>query len=230
MAFADKPILFQTSGRGLCPDKSCLRFCHLGEDDGLGGEVPQCPFALGKSLNILALNGTALWHSLGAEKLFQVLSLGELCSQANKSLLDKLNNDQRQVTNPPNSNTAVEAACLLGTGKTKVISELVRGSCTKKNVIIVSERNGAIDALANSFLSLCFQCSNKKLFKLFDFDLWKNVLTCDTMEGIGVHTKEFLLESKMKCNLNGISVFFPCENVLVQLTHFVHRQDSPCHS
>ena len=84
-------------------------------------------------------------------------------------------------------------------GKTKTISELVRAllRCTTKDIIVLSERNGAIDAIAEKMASLC-TVTRGKVTKITDLMFWKEVMTFGSAEAIGSYTKMFLLDEKIK--------------------------------
>jgi len=84
---------------------------------------------------------------------------------------------------------------VLHTGKTKTISELVRALllCTDQDIIVLSERNGAIDAIAEKFASLCIKGRN-----VVDIAMWSSILTFGSAGAMGENTKLFLLEEKAK--------------------------------
>ena len=70
-----------------------------------------------------------------------------------------LNAQQKRVAHPLSLLTAMEVAGPPGSGKTKTITELVRSilECTDHDVIVLSERNGAIDAIAEKFAGDCLK-------------------------------------------------------------------------
>jgi hypothetical protein len=136
-----------------------------------------------------------LKHFVGVGKPKPVLT--ELCATPETG---RLNENQIKAAHPLHLKTACEVAGPPGSGKTQVITELVRGllSCTSKKLVVLSERNGAIDAVAEKFLSSCFKIKNGKLKKLVDVEMWLNILTFGSAEAMGPHTKEFSLENKLK--------------------------------
>ena len=110
-----------------------------------------------------------------------------------------LNDDQRKAGHPLCLKTAGEVAGPPGTGKTKTISELVRAllRCTSKNIVVLSERNGAIDAIAEKFASLCTK-TTRKTTKVTDLSMWMKIMTFGSLEAMGKHAKLFLIDTKVK--------------------------------
>jgi hypothetical protein len=137
-----------------------------------------------------------LKHLIGAGRATPVLT--NLVATVEESVLDRLNAEQLEAVHPLNLKSAGEVAGPPGTGKTHTISAMVRSllSSSDKNIIVLSERNGAIDAIADKFLSSCFDMQNGKLSKLVDMDMWMNILTYGSPEAIGTNTKEFLVPQK----------------------------------
>jgi hypothetical protein len=86
-----------------------------------------------------------------------------------------------------------------GKGKTRTISELVRAllRCTSKDIIVLSERNGAIDAIAEKFATLCVKHTNGSK-RVADMEMWSGIQTFGSAEAIGQHTRLFLVEEKVK--------------------------------
>jgi hypothetical protein len=84
-------------------------------------------------------------------------------------------------------------------GKTRTISELVRAllRCTTKDIVVLSERNGAIDAIAEKLASLCIKQTNGAT-EVTDLSMWKNILTFGSAQAIGEHTRLFLYQEKLK--------------------------------
>jgi AAA domain len=114
--------------------------------------------------------------------------------------LNQLNEQQRRVAHPLCIKSAMEVAGPPGTGKTKTITELTRSllECTAYDIIVLSERNGAIDAIAEKFASNCLVSnSNGKIQSISDVSLWLSVMTYGSAS-IGDYTKMFTLEEKMK--------------------------------
>jgi hypothetical protein len=139
-----------------------------------------------------------LQHLIGVGHATPVLT--NLVETVEESVLASLNAEQMEAAHPLNLKTAGEVAGPPGTGKTQTISAIVRSllNASKKNIVVLSERNGAIDAIADKFLSSCFDRRNGKLSKLVDLNMWMNILTFGAPEGIGTNTKEFLVPQKMK--------------------------------
>jgi hypothetical protein len=84
-------------------------------------------------------------------------------------------------------------------GKTKTITELVRGiiQCTDHEVIVLSERNGAIEAIADKIAGDCLDFSrSKKDPRLVDVSLWMSVLAFGSVGGMGESTKRFTEKQK----------------------------------
>ena len=87
--------------------------------------------------------------------------------------------------------------CILGTGKTKTIVELVRGilGATDFDIVVLSERNGAINAIAEKFVETSL---NLKQQSVKDMLVWMSLLTYGSGEAMGSATKLFTLEGKLK--------------------------------
>ena len=66
--------------------------------------------------------------------------------------------------------------CVAGTGKTKTIVELVSAllQCTNYDILLMSERNGAINAVAEKFKETSL-ASNGKKFKIINAEVWNSV-------------------------------------------------------
>lgn len=117
--------------------------------------------------------------------------------------LNQLNEQQRRVAHPLCVKSAMEVAGPPGTGKTKTITELTRSllECTAYDIIVLSERNGAIDAIAEKLASNCLVLkSNGKIqsiTSISDVPLWLSVMTYGSAS-IGDYTKMFTLEEKIK--------------------------------
>jgi hypothetical protein len=75
------------------------------------------------------------------------------------SSFDELNDQRRQVAHPLALTTAMEVAGPPGTGKTKTIEEFICCIllCKSAMALVLSERNGAIDAIAENFVSRCLE-------------------------------------------------------------------------
>ena len=93
----------------------------------------------------------------------------------------------------------MEVAGPPGIGKTKTLTELMRSilECTNYGIIVLSERNGAIDAIAEKFTTSCMVQRDGKIRSISDVPLWTNVLTFGSSI-IGKYKKMFTLGEKMK--------------------------------
>ena len=85
-------------------------------------------------------------------------------------------------------------------GKTKTITELVRGiiQCTEHEVIVLSERNGAIEAIAEKLVGDCRKLNTTRGPEVVDVALWMNVLAFGSAGGMGDSTKRFTTAQKMR--------------------------------
>jgi broad-specificity NMP kinase len=113
--------------------------------------------------------------------------------------LNQLNELQRKVAHPLCVKSAMEVAGPPGTGKTKTITELTRSllECTDYGIIVLSERNGAIDAIAEKFASNCLVLDSKhRIRSISDVPLWLSVMTYGSAS-VGSYTKMFTLKEKM---------------------------------
>ena len=81
-------------------------------------------------------------------------------------------------------------------GKTKTITELVRSilQCTEMDVVVLSERNGAIDAIAEK---MAHDCIDLKRMNVKDVSLWNCVLAFGS-SGMGSFSRLFKLEDKLR--------------------------------
>jgi hypothetical protein len=86
---------------------------------------------------------------------------------------------------------------ILGTGKTKTIVELVRGllETTDFDIVVLSERNGAINAIAEKFIEASLNVEQKSVR---DMLVWVSLLTYGSGESMGSATKLFTLEGKLR--------------------------------
>lgn len=112
----------------------------------------------------------------------------------------QLNQEQQRVAHPLALMTAVEVAGPPGSGKTKTITELVRSilECTECHVIVLSERNGAIDAIADKFADDCVERNSKGEVKITHLLLWTSLLSFGSIGSMGSSTKLFTLGEKLK--------------------------------
>lgn len=113
-----------------------------------------------------------------------------------------LNAQQQRAAHPLSVATAMEIAGPPGTGKTKTITELVRSllECTDFSIIVLSERNGAIDAIANKIASDCLVMyeSGQRLPKVVNVENWIHVISFGSSGAIGNYTRLFTLKEKQK--------------------------------
>jgi hypothetical protein len=114
--------------------------------------------------------------------------------------ISELNIEQRSVAHPLCVKSAMEVAGPPGSGKTKTITELVRGQleCTTKNIVVMSERNGAIDAIAEKFAELCIGTSPGRQPRITDLNLWNMIMTFGAASTVGPSTELFTLEAKLR--------------------------------
>ena len=118
-----------------------------------------------------------------------------------KSILE-LNEHQLSVAHPLRVQSAMEVAGPPGTGKTKTITELTRSllACTPYKIIVLSERNGAIDAIAQKFANESLEFSGNRDFipeniQIKERKMWENVLTFGS-SGMGPYSSLFSINKK----------------------------------
>jgi hypothetical protein len=142
---------------------------------------------------------TPLKHLLGYGKPLPLFS--EVLTPVPDSF-ESLNEKQKSVAHPLCLRTAMEVAGPPGTGKTKTIIEVVRGllECTDKDIIVLSERNGAIDAIAEKFAGACLKRGGSSVVNgVKKVPLWMNVMAYGALEAMGPSAKLFTLDEKMRC-------------------------------
>jgi hypothetical protein len=113
----------------------------------------------------------------------------------------ELNRQQQRAAHPLALATAVEVAGPPGTGKTRTITELVRSilECTDYHVIVLSERNGAVDAIADKFADDCVvRDPQNEPMSVKNVSLWKCLMAFGSAEGMGSSSKLFTLEEKLR--------------------------------
>jgi Cdc6-like AAA superfamily ATPase len=88
-----------------------------------------------------------------------------------------------------------------GTGKTMTITEVVRGiiECSDFDVIVLSERNGAIDAIAQKIAGDCLsRIGDSPMYKVKDMRLWTKLLAYGSYDGMGTSTQLFTVPGKLR--------------------------------
>jgi len=176
------------------------------EDNAIYGDLEIIGFNANLRINLMmahvhstddaVLVSEPIKHLIGAGRSLPLLD--EL-KAAVPDTIEDLNEQQKKLAHPLYFKSAVEVGGPPGTGKTKTITELTRSllACTNYNIIVLSERNGAIDAIAEKFASNCMLLHADKFMGFTDFALWMNVLTFGA-SSVGKYTKMFTLEEKMK--------------------------------
>lgn len=137
-----------------------------------------------------------LRHLIGAGVPTAVLT--EIEMGIPNSLIE-LNEEQRRVAHPLHLKTAMEVAGPPGTGKTKTIVELVRSllQCTSYDIILLSERNGAINAVAEKFKIASLSVKGEEI-TITDLPIWSSVMTYGAGETMGDCTKLFTMDQKRR--------------------------------
>ena len=110
-----------------------------------------------------------------------------------------LNEEQQKIAHPLRLKTAMEVAGPPGTGKTKTIVELVRAllRCASHDILLMSERNGAINAVAEKLKSESLKLNGEKM-EVTDLELWTSVMAYGAGETMGESTTLFTLNEKLK--------------------------------
>ena len=219
VAFAGQDSLYQIqTGKGpdreLQEDEVCLSIKTINHT----GELDQDRVRIGDAIRVIGLNPNIRMtklekHVRDASDLdLMFLPLKHLIGDGNPTpclteilrpvpkTLQTLNEEQQKVAHPLKLQTAMEVAGPPGTGKTKTIIELVSAvlECTDFDVFVLSERNGAINAIADKFKDTALDTSSKKHIKIKDPRIWLSVLTYGTGETMGKSTKRFTLEEKLR--------------------------------
>jgi len=173
IAFEGHVVLYQSSQgadiptrRHVTKDEVCIRlkaidrYGNVREDEEFGNHYA-CLNILGLNQNMrmlllekhiqvtpeLELMFEPLQHLIGLRVPRAVIT--EMEMDLPDSQLD-LNEEQKKVAHPLSLKTAMKIAGLPGTGKTKTIVELVGAllQCTSYDILVLRERNGAINAVA----------------------------------------------------------------------------------
>ncbi|KAL7518609.1 hypothetical protein ACHAWX_003421, partial [Stephanocyclus meneghinianus] len=220
VAFEGYPQLFQTSqsrdrsiGTQLGEDQICIVLKSVDRNGEVENDEKFMPYqliVLGLNQNkrmmllqkhveetpVSTLMFEPLLHMIGAGRPSSVIT--ELEMETPKSL-SELNEEQLQVAHPLRLKTAMEVAGPPGTGKTKTIVELVRAllRCTTFDILLLSERNGAINAVAEKFKGTCLNGSGKNM-EVTDLQVWTSVMTYGFGESMGESTKIFTLDEKLR--------------------------------
>lgn len=105
-----------------------------------------------------------------------------------------LNEEQRLIANPLMLFSSNTVSGPPGTGKTISITTLINQliAHTTFDVLVFSERNGAIDAICAALEKDCFSENNE----LINEELWKMVYTCGS-KAAGESTKRFHINQKL---------------------------------
>jgi hypothetical protein len=152
-----------------------------------------------KSSTIDKLIPKAILQLIGAEPTtFLLPSEGKASPEFLPETFKELNEMQQSIANVWKLKTANEVAGPPGTGKTKTITELTRAllACTTFDIIVLSERNGAIDAIAEKYAKGCLSRQNlESKFEIYDRNLWESILTFGS-PSMGSSTKLFTLSCK----------------------------------
>jgi hypothetical protein len=225
VAFHDKRQLYQsrsipTGEKGrLGDDEVSLMFCAVSRDGGLVGEKETLSGIGCSGQDILGLNQNQrltildrhcqetgisellfdpLRHYIGSgtpQRVFREISVPA------PDTFKELNQEQQRVAHPLALTTAMEVAGPPGSGKTKTITELVRSilECTDYHVIVLSERNGAIDAIADKFADDCVERNRRsEVGKVTHLLLWNSLMSFGSSGSMGSSTKLFTLGEKLK--------------------------------
>jgi len=73
--------------------------------------------------------------------------------------------------------------------------------CTNCNIVVLSERNGAINAIAEKFVEVSIDIKKKggkNDFVIKDVLMWSSVLTYGAIESVGDSTRLFMLDKKLE--------------------------------
>ena len=222
IAFEDHRTLYQTrrtqapKQRQLSDDEICISIKGILPDGGLDrdehalGLNPGRLIVLGFNPNLRMLKLEShvlnsqdsdlmfapLKHLIGDGKPAPVLT--EILRPVPKSQ-DSLNEEQQKVGHPLRLKTAMEVAGPPGTGKTKTIVELVRAllECTDYDIVVLSERNGAINAIAEKFKEASMNVGKEKVV-IKDPLLWLSLITYGSVGTVGEATKLFTLDEKLR--------------------------------
>eukprot|EP00804_Cyclotella_cryptica_P025558 CCRYP_002821-RD/>CCRYP_002821-RD protein AED:0.06 eAED:0.06 QI:49/1/1/1/1/1/7/146/1058 len=219
VALEGRPQLFQTfqdrdmpKGTQLGKDQVCIVLRSINRDGEVlyDEDMPYNLIVLGLNQNkrmmlleehvkrtpVAQLMFEPLCHMIGVGQSSSVVTALEM--EVPKGLVE-LNEQQQQVAHPLRLKTAIEVAGPPGTGKTKTIVELVRAllQCTSFDILLLSERNGAINAVAEKFKDACISMRGKN-GQVSDFDVWTSIMTYGSGESMGESTRLFTLDEKLR--------------------------------
>ncbi len=226
VAFEGKPLLYQTSrgnmstlpkGYNFSDKEICIQFRSISRDGSVTRD--ELPYGRDDKLVIAGLNQNnrmillekhvaessdselmfeSLQHLVGAGKPVSVVT--EMNTQVLNTQVE-LNEEQQKVAHPLRLKTAMEVAGPPGSGKTKTIVELVRAllHCTSYDILLLSERNGAINAVAEKFQkdSLALTGSSPTI-KVKDLDVWLSLMAYGVGDSMGESTKLFTKDYKIQ--------------------------------
>jgi hypothetical protein len=203
-----------TEGRSLADDQvsiCLLRVTNSGEVDLVNSfPVPDSPIIGINQNQRLMLLEKHVSKSEESDLLFDALSVCVGSGSPSQvfdnidvpapSTFDQLNEQQKKVAHPLALMTATTVAGPPGTGKTKTITELVRCilECTSANALVLSERNGAIDAIAEKFVRRCLKIKSDGIHGIKDIAMWENLVVYGSRGGLGPSAKLFTLEEKLR--------------------------------
>lgn len=221
VAFRGRRLLYQTSrstspaNRSLAANEIYVRFSEVDTD----GSVRDVDFNFPRyeELDVVGLNQNKrmillekhvqaatnsslmfvpLRHLIGAGVPTAVLT--EIEMGIPNSLIE-LNEEQKRIAHPLHLKTAMEVAGPPGTGKTKTIVELVRSllQSTSYDIILLSERNGAINAVAEKFKIASLSVKGEEI-TITDLPIWSSVMAYGAGETMGDCTKLFTMDQKRR--------------------------------
>lgn len=222
VAFEGRPLLYQSSRGNLKTiprdhrfneREICIQLRSIDRDGRVSGDA----YELHGELMIAGLNQNArmilleehvaaasdselmfepLQHLVGSSEPVPVVT--EMNMEVPHTQVE-LNEEQQLVAHPLRLKTAMEVAGPPGTGKTKTIVELVRAllHCTNYDILLLSERNGAINAVAEKFQQDSLELSDCSP-SIKDLYLWSSLMTYGVGDSMGESTKLFTKDAKIQ--------------------------------
>ena len=201
---SDQRRFASSSALSVVPGRSLGDIVRGGEHPAILGLNPNRRFLLLEDHVFTSEDNSLLFPALEAfvGGIAPTRVLDEILVPAPDTFKD-LNTEQQRVAHPLSLTCAMEVAGPPGTGKTKTITELVRSllECTDLNMIVLSERNGAIDAIASKMAGDCllFEVQGKKLVpKVINVELWLRIIAFGSSGAIGNSTRLFTPNAKMR--------------------------------